>query len=671
MADAGAPDAAGATRVDIPWLAAGMPPVAPPVLTPCPAGWREVAEADATTCDPWPEAGPATCPEGEAQFPGDPGCARIGPACPADGLPADLPSDRPAVYILAGATGGDGSRAHPYGALTDVALDSLTAGTIIALGRGRYDTTLRLARGVSVWGACVAQTELVSSTRSSTEGVVTILGAGSELRSLTIRDSLRTGVWVDGGGRSVDLQGVWVDHVEMLGLSASNGGAITGREIVVRQTQARPSDGLGGRALSAQDRGTLRVARALLQGNHESAAYAVGSGAELTLQDTAIRDTEARSIDLELGRGVSVEEFASAELTRVVIEGSRDTGLAALATATLSLADVVVRDTLSQPRDSVGGTGIRAEDGSTVEIVRSLLERNREAGVQASGAGAVVHLTDVVVRDVDVRESDGIFGDGLALFGGAAAVVTRGVFARNHDVGVLATGTGTTLQISDATVSDTASRRDGSTGAGLVMQHGASGRVERVLTVRNRSAGLVLDGDGATSVTLADVAVRDTLSRDVDGALGRGLSVQRGVTVDATRVLVSGAREVGLIVLGAGAELRATQLVVEATSPATCVAAGTCGDQALGIGVGTYEGAHASLSYFAIRDSALCGLQVALDGALDLSDGEVVGNAIGACVQVADYDLARLSDRVSYRDNGSAIQATELPVPDATPHAFE
>ena len=37
--------------------------------------------------------------------------------------------------------------------------------------------------------------------------------------------------------------------------------------------------------------------------------------------------------------------------------------------------------------------------------------------------------------------------------------------------------------------------------------------------------------------------------------------------------------------------------------------------------------------------------------------------AIGACVQVAGYDLDRLTQDVVYVDNGANLEATSLPVP--------
>jgi hypothetical protein len=57
-------------------------------------------------------------------------------------------------------------------------------------------------------------------------------------------------------------------------------------------------------------------------------------------------------------------------------------------------------------------------------------------------------------------------------------------------------------------------------------------------------------------------------------------------------------------------------------------------------------------------------VQLALDGSIDLSDGEVSGALVGACVQVPGYDIARLQDRVLYRDNGTNLDVTTLPIPE-------
>ena len=49
---------------------------------------------------------------------------------------------------------------------------------------------------------------------------------------------------------------------------------------------------------------------------------------------------------------------------------------------------------------------------------------------------------------------------------------------------------------------------------------------------------------------------------------------------------------------------------------------------------------------------------------IDLQDGDVRANAIGACVQVDGYDISRLTAGVAYQDNDRNVESTFLPVPD-------
>jgi hypothetical protein len=50
--------------------------------------------------------------------------------------------------------------------------------------------------------------------------------------------------------------------------------------------------------------------------------------------------------------------------------------------------------------------------------------------------------------------------------------------------------------------------------------------------------------------------------------------------------------------------------------------------------------------------------------ALELLDGEVRQNTIGACLQVDGHDTSRLTERVRFVDNGVNLQSTDLPIPE-------
>jgi len=144
------------------------PPVAPadaaaPMLTPCPAGWREVIDADdpdVVTCDPWPEGGPLACAADEAHFPGGGGCSRIGSACAGE-WPADLPAD--AIYVRAGEPGGgDGTAGAPLGRIAD-AMAVAADGQTVALSTGDFAEEVTVDRAVTLRGACVAGTRIVDA----------------------------------------------------------------------------------------------------------------------------------------------------------------------------------------------------------------------------------------------------------------------------------------------------------------------------------------------------------------------------------------------------------------------------------------------------------------------------------------------------------------------------
>jgi hypothetical protein len=81
------------------------------------------------------------------------------------------------------------------------------------------------------------------------------------------------------------------------------------------------------------------------------------------------------------------------------------------------------------------------------------------------------------------------------------------------------------------------------------------------------------------------------------------------------------------------------------------------------IGLSSNDGASLTTSRFEVTNAGDCGVQVTEDAGLDLRDGVIAANSIGACVQQDGYDLSRLSTNVRYSDNGTSLDATMLPIP--------
>ena len=633
-----------------------MPP-ARPVLAPCPTGWREVpAMDDPTTCDPWPDSGPADCASiDEAHFPGTPGCSRIGTACPSGDFPEGLPAGSPVRYVLAGtAPGGDGSLARPF-ATIGAAFATIAAGTIVAVGRGDYDEAFNVPGGVTVWGACVAETRLHVSTPSviPTSPVVAFTHTGSVLRNVSIGPGPRQAVFVDGRLADATLDSVVVHGGALIGIAA-NGGHLVMRDVVVRD--------MGGRGFELVQGATVEATRLVVERVHQIGIFST-LDATTRLEDTSIRAVLADA-DGNAGMGVNLQHGAALDASRFVVEDVYDGGILVLSAGLLTLTDAVIRDVRQRVNDGTFGTGVSIESGSTATLTRVLVERATETGVTVALAGSSATVTDVVVRDILGHPGTGAFGRGFVIQTGARLALERGWVARAREIALFVAGADAHGSFTDVTVRDTAANGDGAGGRALSVQEaGAGAEVVRGDFARSHEIGIATHE--GTTLRLTDVAVRDTASRVSDSMIGDGLSCDGG-DVEGTRVLLDGNRRAGVLARG-GARLRLSALTVRATMPQQC-ATTTCSGEGFGVGVVAVGGGRLSATDFAVVGAALCGALVA-DGSseVDLSHGQVRGCEIGACIQSGGYDVSRLSLDVLYADNGRNLDTTSLPVPTAVP----
>ena len=450
---------------------------------------------------------------------------------------------------------------------------------------------------------------------------------------------------------------------------------------MVRDTQGQESDGKYGLGVQVQDGANVEVSRSLFERNRDIGVFSFGNGTILSLTDTIVRETLGRNGDRQFGRGLEVQEGAIVEVSRAVFERNREFGVYAIGDGTiLNLTDVIVRETQSQENDRLWGRGLSVQEGAQVTVNRAVFERNRDVGVKAAHAGTILSLTDVIVRETQSRESDGMGGAGLAVQQGAQVEVSRAVFERNRDVGVLAGHADTILSLTDVIVRETQHRESdgmgGGGGAGLHVQNGAHAEVSRSLFERNRSVGVVA-GYAGTILSLTDVIVRETQSRESDGWFGRGLNVQEGANVKVIRALFRRNREIGVVAFSAGTILNLTDVVVCETLEREC-AKDTCADFGDGSGIASLGGAHIEINRFLVSQSALCGIQLAIGsfineqgesisyeygGTMDLYEGEVSHNPIGVNIQTEDFDIDRLMDSVIYRENERNLDTNQLPVP--------
>ena len=722
--DAGVPDASdgGLTLAPpaIPWLDEGYPSIAPPMLTPCPDGWREATNGEGTPiCQPYPEGGAAACPSGQAHFPGEAGCAPVGQPCPAGQFADGLPTDRGIVYVQPGATGGDGTVGRPLGSVSELTPAQLSTEIVVALSKGTHEGPIRMSGGLTLWGACAGETVLQSPVPDDVVCVVTLVGSGGVVRDLTVADSARPGICLESTAALGRLEGVVVRATSFLGVGAY-GGRLTADTLVVEGTVGRVGTGDFGRGLEIDAGARVEVSRTVVHANHEIGVLVRGAGTSLTLTDAVVRDTRGQMRDGLSGRGIAVDQGASAAVARALVEANHDLGASVRDSGSvLTLTDTVVRDTQSRESDLLFGRGVDVDGGATAELSRVHVDGNRDLGVFAAGVGTMLTVADAIIEGTQGQERNFEFGRGMGIQGGATADVTRTHFIANHEVAVIIDMAGTRGTFSDIVIRDTRGQgNDARFGRAITMQNGGEGEWTRALLAGNRDVGVMVGGAGS-AVTLTDVAIRDTLSQALDSSGGRGLSIQLGATGRITRVLLDHNRELGIFVGGADTSAMLTDVVVrdtesnerdglggaglhaqlgavvdvtrarfEANRVAGVLATDavvsmedvailstrelacaetTCLGATLGHGVACQRlGARLRLTRFAIRDSALCGVLLAEGAEVDLEHGEVSGNPIGICLQISDYDIERLTGTVAYSDNGTNLQATTFPVPDAS-----
>lgn len=281
-------------------------------------------------------------------------------------------------------------------------------------------------------------------------------------------------------------------------------------------------------------------------------------------------------------RGIWIRsKGAPASITGVIVEGALRAGIRFSTNgvgsgATGTLTDVAIRDTRSRPSAGTGGVALAVEYGAHVTVARALLERSHETGAYVIDEGSLLVLTDVLVRDTEGRELDGLFGTGLAAQDGGELQGARCVLERNHEVGIIASNfvasaAAPKVKMEDVIIRDTKSQAsDGKFGRGVVALDSGEVTLTRALLEGNRDTAAIAASSPMrppSTLTLTDVVIRDTVAPDSEGegdAGGQGVTAQNGATLNATRLVLYRNRDQGVF-LSSDAKARLTDLVVQDT----------------------------------------------------------------------------------------------------------
>lgn len=666
----GAPDACAAVPAGAPLIALPDGGIA--------GRWREPDALGGAPAATWrPAAGFVACPAGWALdgdgvcMPTEPRCEALSEALPGascvprasascDGaVPAEVPAGAAIVRVRTGASaeGADGSSERPFATIAR-ALQAAPPDAWVLVAPGAYVERVAVAdRAVHLRGACWERTEIRAPSDVEDRGAVAVSGAagwldlgdvtvvgahgglwvtaGASLRAARVRveRSAHAGVYVGGaatraelddvlvrdvapneadangqgvrvdGGASLALRDVAVVRPTRIGVEAVGAGtSIEGERVLVRDVRARgdnavPHMGLraiqgasvrlrgavvrgaylagvgafhagsrvaldsalvagvvanggGAYGLYADAGGAITARRAVLRDGAGQGAYASGEGASFTLEDATVLGHGAP--------GAYAIDGASLALARVALVGNVGMGVGAYRGARASLDGVVVRATRATPNGRTG-RGVEAFYGAILTARGLLVDGVREAGVLASGAGSRITLTDAVVRGTLPRAS-GEGGVGLFAADGAALDATRVRLEESRESALVAQAGAVTFR--DGLILDTRPSVRG--GRSVAVGFGGQATVERSVLQGAVEFGAFALGAGS-SLTLRDVAVRDVAPRAHDEGGGWGVGAFHGGRVVAEGLLVERASRAGVIAYADDARVELRDAVVRDT----------------------------------------------------------------------------------------------------------
>ena len=567
----------------------------------------------------------------------------MGPECPADGWPADLPGDRAILFVDDDApSGGDGaSRATALRTIGD-ALARATNDTIVAIASGTYDEIVFVLQpGVVLWGACAGGTRLTTGLASDSMPHVYLGADDTGLVRISIEASERPALFFD---HAASVEDVVIAGARVIGL-VGNGGSLTARRLVVRGTRAL-ANGTLGFGVQVSGGGAIVIEDAVVEHNGNAGLTADGAGTTLEARRVVIHDISSATTDH--GVAVGITQNAVAMLEEIVVAGQTRRALVAQGEeAIVEARDIVISDSV----------GMQALGGAHVILERAVVERQRGQGLFAGATGTLLEARDLLVRDVSLDGETGVMGIGFVLDDGANAVVDRAVIEGGTADGIWL-GARSHLTAHDVTVRDTKPTAGGAQGEGVAATGGSTLVLERALLERNREASLI--ATEGSSVEVRDLLVVDTLVRG-DGEAGPGVWSQSGSSISLERARVE--RSTFVAIGAVSSSIVGTEVVASGVARAPC-AGTTCPDRVGGFGVAASFGGSLALDGFVVEDAATCGVVVGEASGIDLAHGIIARAPIGACVQLQGFDSERLRNDVEYRDVDVPLQATSYALPD-------
>ena len=227
-----------------------------------------------------------------------------------------------------------------------------------------------------------------------------------------------------------------------------------------------------------------------------------------------------------------------------------------------------MRGTLPDPAFNQAA-GIQSGNGAAVEVVRSLVDGNHWMGVVASGDGSLVEVSDCTVTGT----LPAAIGEaGLTAAYGGSLFMERTLVAQNSRTSVWVSGEGTFASLEGCLVRDTLAApsltEDGgdyTEGRCLTLQDGAEMHVHASLLLRCAVEGVLAHGE-STQLLFESSVLDDTLPAEA-GEFGGGLQASGGAQVEFLGSLVAGGYWAAITAAGPGSVVNLNSSIIRDVQP--------------------------------------------------------------------------------------------------------
>lgn len=392
--------------------------------------------------------------------------------------------------------------------------EASATGSELVIRRMERHPALGLGIAIPILGG---QATLVRSVVDGSRGFGVILDGPAARLTMTDAAIRRTqpeeagaaGVGIaTAAGAELRLSRSVVEHNRVAAISASGEGTrIYLEDVLLRDTEPEAASGQFGVGMSILDGASGEVRRTVVERTRTSGItiFSDTVSTSVTAQDLVVLDTDWDLATSDQGYSLGVLRMASFEGARVLFEAAHTVGVSLYGEAIASVEDLTLRDVRPAPVGVTRGICATVEAGAQLTLRRASIEECHEVGIHVAEGGSLT-ANDLSVRRLRSRPSDGTFGRGLNVQE-STVVLGQARFEDTLEVGVLAFGTGTTVDASDLVVTRTRERDCASVGCpegeavtlgmGVVSIGGASVSLSRFAVTHSDLCGLQI-GDDAT-----------------------------------------------------------------------------------------------------------------------------------------------------------------------------